>query len=197
MKILVVDDDLAVLRTISRSFMMCEELEPEVFCAETAEEAREFLRKIDALEVIFLDKQLECADAEELLPDVRRWQPGAKVIVWSGYYDVRTEIRFSGRTFVTTRKEAGQPAMALLRHAAAWPSPLERLCEVLTPRQKDVARLLYDGLPIKEIAARLKLSPKTVAEICTAIYRRTGLCGRAELVAAVNRGDVDRVGRRR
>jgi hypothetical protein len=33
------------------------------------------------------------------LPDVRRWHPAAKVIVWSGYYDVQTEIRFSGRTF--------------------------------------------------------------------------------------------------
>jgi response regulator of citrate/malate metabolism len=58
-KILVVDDDAAVLGALSRSFATCE-LQPEVFCAETAEETRDLLRKIKALDVIFLDKQLEC-----------------------------------------------------------------------------------------------------------------------------------------
>jgi DNA-binding NarL/FixJ family response regulator len=43
-----------------------------------------------------------------------------------------------------------------------------------TPRQMDVARLVAIGEPIKAIAARLEISPRTVEGFLTSIRRKTG-----------------------
>jgi DNA-binding NarL/FixJ family response regulator len=50
----------------------------------------------------------------------------------------------------------------------ARPSPLD----ALTPRQQDVLRLVVEGLPNKQIAARLNLSAKTVEAHRSAIMQR-------------------------
>ena len=52
----------------------------------------------------------------------------------------------------------------------------------LTPRERDVLRLLADGLTSKEIAAELKLSPKTVDGHRTAIMDKLAIRNVAGLV---------------
>jgi len=53
--------------------------------------------------------------------------------------------------------------------------------EPLTARERDVARLAAQRLPSKEIAARLRLSRRTVDNHLRRIYRKLGITGRHEL----------------
>jgi DNA-binding CsgD family transcriptional regulator len=69
--------------------------------------------------------------------------------------------------------------------------PAHRLAG-LTPRERDVATLVVDGLTDGEIAANLSLSRHTVGQHAGQIYRKLGVRSRAELIALLLRG-----GRRR
>jgi DNA-binding CsgD family transcriptional regulator len=51
----------------------------------------------------------------------------------------------------------------------------------LTPAELDVARLVSEGLPTKDIAARLFVSPRTVQTHLTHIYTKLGLTSRVQL----------------
>lgn len=52
----------------------------------------------------------------------------------------------------------------------------------LSPRESETALLLLAGLPQKEIAARLRLSTKTVATYLASIKRKTGTTGTVGMV---------------
>jgi DNA-binding CsgD family transcriptional regulator len=51
----------------------------------------------------------------------------------------------------------------------------------LTPAERDVARLVAEGLPNKEIADRLFISPRTVQTHLTHIYGKLGVTSRVQL----------------
>jgi DNA-binding CsgD family transcriptional regulator len=53
----------------------------------------------------------------------------------------------------------------------------------VTAREADVLRLVAEGLPNKEIAAKLFLSPRTVEKHVESLLRKTGARSRAHLVA--------------
>jgi DNA-binding CsgD family transcriptional regulator len=59
------------------------------------------------------------------------------------------------------------------RPAAGWPS--------LTPAERDVARLVAEGLANKDIAARLFVSPRTVQTHLTHMYGKLGVGSRVQL----------------
>jgi len=51
----------------------------------------------------------------------------------------------------------------------------------VTSREVDVLRLVVEGLPNREIAARLYLSPRTVEKHVERLVAKTGVPSRAEL----------------
>jgi len=51
----------------------------------------------------------------------------------------------------------------------------------LTPTELDVARVVYEGLANKDIAARLFISPRTVQTHLTHIYAKLGITSRVQL----------------
>ena len=53
--------------------------------------------------------------------------------------------------------------------------------ESLTPSELDVARLVSDGLPNKDIADRLFISPRTVQAHLTHVYSKLGVSSRVQL----------------
>lgn len=57
-----------------------------------------------------------------------------------------------------------------------------RLAEELTPRELEIVGLIADGLPSKEIAARLGISTGTLKVHLNRIYRKTGVSTREELL---------------
>jgi DNA-binding CsgD family transcriptional regulator/GAF domain-containing protein len=66
-----------------------------------------------------------------------------------------------------------------LDKAQPWPDP--RLLSGLTPREREVAALVVDGLTDREIAQQLYLSFHTVAQYVKRIYRKLDVGSRVEL----------------
>ena len=60
------------------------------------------------------------------------------------------------------------------RPASGWAS--------LTPAERDVIRLVSEGLGNKDIAGRLFVSPRTVQSHLTHVYTKLGLSSRVHLV---------------
>ncbi len=87
------------------------------------------------------------------------------------------------------RKNAGLGELSLaIRRAAAGPvgDPVE-----LTPRQRQVLRLLADGLDNAEIARRLGISPRTARSHVSSVLERLGVANRTQAaVAALKRGMI-------
>ncbi|MWK40579.1 GAF domain-containing protein [Actinomadura sp. J1-007] len=73
---------------------------------------------------------------------------------------------------VTIRPTTGTE---LLPAMAAWHG--------LTPREQTVVERALEGMPSKQIARRLDVSPHTVNDHLKAIYRKTGVSAREELIA--------------
>lgn len=76
------------------------------------------------------------------------------------------------------------------RPASGW--------ESLTPTERDVVRLVSEGLPNRDIAARLFVSPRTVQTHLTHVYTKLGLTSRVQLAQeATRRGGLRTSGPRR
>jgi DNA-binding NarL/FixJ family response regulator len=75
--------------------------------------------------------------------------------------------------------ELGQP-LVVVRMPADAPPPLPSL-RALTPREREVAALVADGLSNKQIAARLHITLGTVKYYVHQILAKTGLHGRVAI----------------
>jgi two-component system, NarL family, response regulator YdfI len=80
---------------------------------------------------------------------------------------------------VVLNSEMGSP----LRRAASRITPTDELTEPLTPREREVLRLLASGLGNKEIAAKLKISEHTAKFHVASILGKLGAASRAEAVS--------------
>jgi len=68
------------------------------------------------------------------------------------------------------------------QHPVVAPVP-ERPATHLTPRELQLVELIVQGIPIKEMAVRLDLSPKTVPQYLAHLYAKLGVHSRAEVAA--------------
>jgi DNA-binding NarL/FixJ family response regulator len=79
-------------------------------------------------------------------------------------------------------EQLGQPVVVLTVNDRTQP----RRFDVLTAREREVARCVAAGLPNREIAARLWLTTATVKDHVHHILTKTGLPNRTALAAAWN-----------
>lgn len=88
------------------------------------------------------------------------------------------------------RRDAIDALLTRLRSASPVDGPVE-----LTPREREVAALIAEGLSNAELARRLFISPKTAAVHVSNILTKLGMTGRAEVAAwAVRTGVATAVG---
>ena len=83
------------------------------------------------------------------------------------------------RELVVLNSEAGSP----IRSAASRTTPADELTEPLTPREREVLRLLASGLGNKEIGTKLKISEHTAKFHVASILGKLGAASRAEAVS--------------
>ncbi|TDN91597.1 LuxR C-terminal-related transcriptional regulator [Microbacterium sp. BK668] len=89
-------------------------------------------------------------------------------------------------------EEAGVEATSWLKlqAGAADPSTSRKDATTLSPREREVLRLLAEGESNKQIATHLGLSVKTVMHHSVSIYRKLAVRGRAEAAAYAYRGGL-------
>jgi DNA-binding NarL/FixJ family response regulator len=83
--------------------------------------------------------------------------------------------------------ELGQPLLVV--RVPMGPPPGGASFHALTPREREVAALIADGLSNKQIAARLAITVGTVKHYVHQILEKTGLPGRVAIANEVLRSD--------
>jgi DNA-binding NarL/FixJ family response regulator len=159
--------------------------------ASSAEEALELCRRY-APHVALVDLFLGEPSGAELCEAIRRQSPSTRVLLISGAgwisppaakaagasgfvskdwsaQDVATAVRMVGRGMTVFAPRAEQPAVPL------------------TEREREVLSLMASGATNKEIAQRLYLSPHTIKEHTSSLYRKLKVRNRAEAVRRAER----------
>jgi DNA-binding NarL/FixJ family response regulator len=164
------------------------------------------LLEATAADVLVLDISMPGPGVMEVLRRLRSARPGLRVVILSVYdeeqYAVRA-LRAGASAYLTKERSPEELVEAVRRvhrgHRFVSPAIERRLAaggnaaalgdqpphSVLSSREYDVLRLLGAGLSIKEISARMSLSPKTVSTFRARILKKMGFKGNADIVRYV------------
>jgi two-component system invasion response regulator UvrY len=196
--VLIVEDHAIVRRGLKE--IIADEYPRAVFgeAADSSTALQEFLR--GKWDIVLLDISIPGRGGLEILEDVRRTHPQTRVLIVSAYPEEEFAVRafklgaagyvcknqasgelveavktvLSGRKYVTLSL-AQRLADAVSGGAGGAPH------ETLSPRELQVLRLVAAGKTLKEIAAELALSGKTVETYRARIAEKTGLSSNVEL----------------
>jgi DNA-binding NarL/FixJ family response regulator len=151
---------------------------------------------------VLVDLGLPDRDGMELLGSLRALLPKAELVVLSAYEDEFrvTEALRAGAQGYLVKTAKLEEIVDGIRRAAAGDSPLSSKVEgavvramrkpdgghatgidALTPRERQVLRLLAVGVSTRETASRLTISPKTVETHRVRIYAKLGCSSAVEL----------------
>ncbi len=141
-----------------------------------------------------LDIRMPEMSGLELQEKLRERGCGIPVIMMTAYGDVPGAVRalrqgamdfiekpFSGRVLLDRVKEAIEWDVEARKAKAENAEAASRFTS-LTPREREVLRLLVDGRSLKEAAGALNRSIKTVEAHITRIRKKLGVGNRVELV---------------
>jgi DNA-binding NarL/FixJ family response regulator len=203
-RVMVVDDHPIVRQGLVS--VLEDEQDLEVVGA--ADSAVEALRVVHRLrpDVMLLDLEMPELDGVDAIPQLLAASPGLGVLVFTAYdTDERVlgAVRAGARGYLLKGASAEEIARGI-RTVHAGGSYLEPrvasklLAEVSSPRraagglserEREVLRLVADGLPTKQIAGKLSISERTVKFHINSIFHKLGADNRAQAVAlAAQRG---------
>ena len=169
---------------------------------------REALARVQRLQpdVVLLDLEMPDLDGVAAIPQLLALRPGLGILVFTAYdTDERVlgAVRAGARGYLLKGASAEEIARGI-RSVNAGGSYLEprvtskliaevssprRSGLVLSAREKEVLRLVADGLPTKQISASLSITERTVKFHVNSIFRKLGADNRAQAVAlAAQRG---------
>jgi len=164
-----------------------------------------------AWDIVLLDINMPGRSGLEVLEQARRLRPKTPVLLLTSYPEEQFALRafkLGAAGYVTKQEASDQLITAVQRVLAGGKyvtaSLAERLAvsvgaegeqephEALSHRELQVLRLIAVGKTIKEIAAELNLSEKTVATYRTRISQKAGLKSNVEIARyALKQGLVD------
>lgn len=180
----VVDDDLSFLRAVSRR------LRAAGFSVEEFDSIRAFrARRTDSPGCVLLDLRLPSGSGLDIQESLLSSPEPLPVIFLSGQADVQSSVAAMKRGAVDflSKPVPGDELIAAVRRAidldAAARARRQRARELfaryrlLTPREREVFALVADGLPNRDIAAKLGVTARTVkahrAKVATKMRARS------------------------
>ena len=198
MKILVADDHALFRKGLVQA--IAEEYPDAQFSeASTTSEALECLSR-ECFDLLVLDVFMPGRSGLEVLQDVRRYHPNLPVLVLSSAPEQQMALRVlkaGASGYLCKQAAAERLAEAISRVLAGGKyvsaALAERLAsdlstnarpahETLSNRELQILHLLVAGRSIKEVAAELCLSPKTVSTFHTRVWQKLGVRSDVELV---------------
>lgn len=198
MNILIVDDHELVRRGL-RGLLLDEYPAAQIVEAGSASEALEIAGGV-AWKLALVDINLPGRDGLELLRDLKRLYPSLPVLMVSAHTEEEFAIRALklGAAGYVSKQSAADVLVTALRKVLAGgrhigPIVAERLAraaaegwegephETLSHRELQVLKKIAEGRTIKEIAAELALSEKTIATYRSRISGKLQLSSNVEL----------------
>jgi DNA-binding NarL/FixJ family response regulator len=158
-------------------------------------------------DVVLLDLEMPDVDGVEAIPQLLAARPGLGVLVFTAYDTeerVLGAVRAGARGYLLKGASADEIARGIRtvhqggssleprvasRLLAEVTAPRGARSSSLTEREREVLRLVADGLPTKQIALSLSISERTVKFHVNSIFHKLGADNRAQAVAlAAQRG---------
>lgn len=190
LRVLVVDDH----EVVHWGFRLLLTEQPWVERCLTAlngEQARELARRYEP-HVALVDLFVGEESGAEMCEALRRESPGTRVLLISGagWISPQAAKAAGASGFVSKDWGAEEVAAAVLAVGSGrmvFAAASEQPRAPLSPREREVLGLLATGATNREIAERLHLSPHTVKEHTSSLYRKLEVRNRAEAVRRAER----------
>jgi DNA-binding NarL/FixJ family response regulator len=159
--------------------------------ARTGSEALALTRTFEP-HVALVDLFLAGESGADLCQSIRQTSPSTRVLLISGAGRMSAAAaRAAGASgFVSKDWDAAEVAQAVRRVGLGmtmFSSKAEQPAPLLSPRERDVLVLIAAGSTNREIAENLYLSPHTIKEHTSALYRKLSARNRAEAVQRAQR----------
>jgi len=190
LRVLVVDDH----DVVHWGFRLLFEHQPWVAscaAASTAEEAIEAAERLQP-DVALVDLFLGSGSGSELCREIQATSPETRVLLISGAGTVsRAAARAAGATGFVSKDWAAADVVKAVRMVGIGMEVFEPSVEpdgpALSEREREVLTEIATGATNREIGERLYLSPHTVKEHTSSIYRKLDVRNRAEAVKDAQR----------
>jgi DNA-binding NarL/FixJ family response regulator len=189
LRVLVVDDH-DVVQWGFRLLLERQSWVERCLAASDGTEAVETCRRVRP-EVALVDMLLGTESGAEVCEEIRAVSPGTRVLLISGAGVISPFVaRSAGASGFISKDWSAVDVVKAVRMVSLGTEVFAdhaALDSPLSEREQEVLSLIATGSTNKEIAARLHLSPHTVKEHTSAIYRKLGVRNRAEATRQAQR----------
>ena len=189
LRVLVVDDH-DVVQWGFRLLLERQRWVERCLAARTGEEAVDVCRRLQP-DVALVDMLLGTESGAEVSEEIRAVSPSTRVLLISGAGVVSPSVaRAAGASGFISKDWSAVDVVKAVRMVSLGTEVFAdhgSLDSPLSEREQEVLSLVATGSTNKEIASRLHLSPHTVKEHTSAIYRKLGVRNRAEATRQAQR----------
>lgn len=189
LRVLVVDDH-DVVQWGFRLLLERQSWVERCLAASGGTEAVEICRRIRP-EVALVDMLLGTESGAEVCEEIRDASPATRVLLISGAGAISPFVaRSAGASGFISKDWSAVDVVKAVRMVSLGTevfADLAALDSPLSEREQEVLSLIATGSTNKEIAAHLHLSPHTIKEHTSAIYRKLGVRNRAEATRQAQR----------
>jgi two-component system response regulator DesR len=155
-------------------------------------------------DLVILDLELERGFVpEKAISQIRSITPNAKIVVYSGHGELplverMTDLKVEGYVLKTEKMEIVIHALEAVLAGERWISPTIALILAdkyspasLTPTERGVLQMLADGQSVKQIAAQMDRSERSVRDYISSSIAKMKVKSREQAIAdAVRKGHI-------
>ncbi len=188
LRVLVVDDH-DVVQWGFRLLLERQSWVERCLAASSGAEAVDVCRKLQP-EVALVDMLLGTESGAEVCEEIHKVSPNTRVLLISGAGIISPNVaRTAGAAGFISKDWSAVDVVRAVRKVSQGQEVFAEapLDSPLSEREQEVLSLIATGSTNKEIAAQLHLSPHTVKEHTSAIYRKLGVRNRAEATRQAQR----------